>query len=183
MPPSQESTAVDPTGASWVVWLVIAGPGLLFMALACVRRAAPGRLVVVVRHGVVVRSRHRGLVARWPVVEHFETLPTGPQVLPLVVRSRTSDGVDVVALADLVLEVRTAAPGTAYVPASGLARTVEEALGAAIEDLEVAALVDELEVVAPAVLARVGRGLPEGTRARLVEVTRVEALLSPRREP
>ena len=181
MPPPDENTAVDPTGTSWVVWLVIVGPSVVFATLVCVRRVAPGELVTVVRRGTVVRSRRSGLLTRWPLVERFETLPTGPQVLPLVVRSRTSDGVDVVALADLVLEVRDVAPGTAYVPVTVVARTVEEAYGAVIEDLELPSLVEELEAAAPGVLAQVGRTLPDGTSASAVEVTRVEALLSPRR--
>ena len=36
MPPPDENTAEDPTGAAWVVWLVIVGPVLLFVTLACV---------------------------------------------------------------------------------------------------------------------------------------------------
>jgi hypothetical protein len=181
MPP-EESTAVDPSGAAWVAWLVIVGPGLLFVTLLCVRRVGAGELVLAVRHDTVVRSRQSGFVTRWPVVERFEPLPTGPQVLPLVVRSRTSDGVDVVALADLVVEVLDVAPGTAYVPATDVARTAEETFGAVIEDLEVPSLVEELEAIAPEVLAQVGRALPDGTSATALEVTRVEALLAPRRE-
>lgn len=183
MPPPDENAAVDPTGAAWVVWLVIAVPGLVFVTLACLRRVGPGELVLVVRQGTVVRSRRNGFVARWPVVEHFRPLTTGPQVWPLVVRSRTSDGVDVVALADLVLEVRDVAAGTAYVPPRAVVRTAEETVGAAIADLEVPSLVEELDAIAPEVLAQLDRTLPDGTRARAVEVTRVEALLTPRREP
>ncbi len=182
MPLPDENSAVDPSGAAWVAWLVIVVPGLLFATLMCVRHVGPGELVLVVRHDRVIRSRRSGFVARWPVVEQFEPVPTGSQVLPLVVRSRTSEGVDVVALADLVLEVRDVAPGTAYVPVTVVARTVEEAYGAVIEGLEVPSLVEELEAVAPEVLAQVGRTLPDGTSASAVEVTRVEALLSPRRE-
>ena len=182
MPLPDENSAVDPSGVAWVAWLVIALPGLLFATLTCVRHARPGELVLVVRHDRVIRSRRSGFVARWPVVEQFEPVPTGSQVLPLVVRSRTSEGVDVVALADLVLEVRDVAPGTAYVPVTVVARTVEEAYGAVIEGLEVPSLVEELEAAAPGVLAQVGRTLPDGTSASAVEVTRVEALLSPRRE-
>ncbi|WP_224275660.1 SPFH domain-containing protein [Nocardioides lacusdianchii] len=181
MPLPDENSAVDPSGVAWVAWLVIALPGLLFATLTCVRHARPGELVLVVRHDRVIRSRRSGFVARWPVVEQFEPVPTGSQVLPLVVRSRTSEGVDVVALADLVLEVRDVAPGTAYVPVTVVARTVEEAYGAVIEDLELPSLVEELEAAAPGVLAQVGRTLPDGTSASAVEVTRVEALLSPRR--
>ena len=101
MPPPDENTAVDPSGAAWVVWLVIVGPGLLFATLTCLRRVAPGELVLVVRQGEVVRVRRNGFVARWPGRERFETVTTEPRVVPLVIRSRTSDGVDVVALADL----------------------------------------------------------------------------------
>lgn len=179
MPPPDESTAADPTGASWVVWLVIVGPGLLFATLVCVRRVGPGELVLVVRHGTVVRSRRSGFLTRWPVVEHFEPLPTGPRVLPLVVRSRTSDGVDVVALADLVLEVHDVAPGTAYVEASAVVRAAEDTVGAAIEGIEVCSLVDDLEGLEPAWPDRVTRQLPPGTRAAALTVTEVEARLTP----
>ena len=47
MPPPDENTTADPTGAAWVVWLVIVGPGVLFATLTCVRRAAPGGVDVV----------------------------------------------------------------------------------------------------------------------------------------
>ena len=119
MPPPDENTVVDPTGAAWVVWLVIVGPGLLFATLACVRRVGPGELVVVVRQGQVVRSRRRGFVARVPGLERFEPVPAGPRVLPLVIRSRTADGVDVVALADLTLEVHDVEAGRGVRPDRG----------------------------------------------------------------
>ena len=126
MPPPDENTAVDPTGAAWVVWLVIVGPGLLFATLTCVRRVAPGELVLVVRRGEVVRVRRNGFVARWPGLERFEPVTTDPRVVPLVIRSRTSDGVDVVALADLTVQVRDVEPGTAYVPPAQAARLAED---------------------------------------------------------
>ena len=105
MPPPDENTATDPTGAGWLVWLVVVVPGLLALTLTSVRRAAPGELVLVVRGGRVVRARRAGLVARRPVGERFEVVPTGDRSLPLVVRARTRDGVDVVVLADLRLVV------------------------------------------------------------------------------
>jgi hypothetical protein len=179
MPPPDENTAVDPTGTAWLVWLVIVGPSLLFTTLVCVRRVGPGELVLVVRQGTVVRSRRDGFLARWPVVEHFEPLPTGPRVLPLVVRSRTSDGVDVVALADLVLEVHDVAPGSAYVPTVDAVHTAEETVGAAIEDLDVCSLVDDLEGLEARWPAQVTRQLPAGTRAAALTVTEVEARLTP----
>jgi hypothetical protein len=83
MPPPDENTAVDPTGAAWVVWLVI--------------------------------------------------------------RSRTSDGVAVVALADLTVQVRDVEPGTAYVPPVQAARLAEDTVARAVEQLEVESLVDDLE--------------------------------------
>ena len=181
MPPPDENTTVDPTGAAWVVWLVIVGPGLIFTTFLCVRRVAPGELVLVVRQGRVVRSRRNGLLARWPVLERFETVPTGPRTLPLVVRSRTCDGVDVVVLADLRVEVHEVADGSAYVPTAQVLRTAEDAVGDVVEQLEVGTLVDDLEGLAGRWPDRLGRRLPAGTEARALEVTEVEARLTPGR--
>ena len=147
MPPPDENTVVDPTGTAWVVWLVIVGPGLLFATLTCVRRVGPGELVAVVRQGQVVRARRRGFVGRVPGLERFEVLPVGPQVLPLVVRSRTVDGVDVVALADLTVEVHRVEPGAEHVPTETVVRVAEETVGEAVAQVEVRSLVDDLEVL------------------------------------
>ena len=178
MPPPDENTAADPTGASWVVWLVIVGPGLLFVSLTCVRRVAPGELVLVVRRGEVVRVRRNGLVARWPGLERFEPVPSEPRVLPLVVRSRTSDGVDVVALADLTVQVRDVAPGTAYVPTVQAARLAEDTVARAVEQLRVESLVDDLEALETRWPGQVTRLLPVGTEATALAVTEVEARLT-----
>ena len=178
MPPPDENTAEDPTGAAWVVWLVIVGPVLLFVTLACVRRVRPGELVLVVRRGRVVRSRRSGLVARWPGLERFEPVPTGSRVLPLVVRSRTRDGVDVVALADLTIEVHDVVPGTAYVSTVQAVRLAEDAVAESVERLEVGSLVDDLEALEPRWPAQVTRLLPAGTEATALAVTQVEARLT-----
>jgi hypothetical protein len=178
MPPPDENNAVDPTGAAWVVWLVIAGPSLLFVTLTYVRRVAPGELVLVVRDDRVLRARRNGLVARWPVVERFEAVPTGPWQLPLVVRARTSDGVDVMALADLTVHVEDVAGGTAYVPATEVVRLAEDAVAAAVEQLEVCSLVDDLDALEPTWPQQLTRHLPVGTRATALSVTEVEARLT-----
>src|SRR6478735_9745807 len=178
MPPPDENAAVDPTGAAWVVWLVIVAPGLLLAAVTCVRRVGPGELVLVVRRGEVVRVRRTGLVVRWPVLERFEPVPTGPRVLPLVVRSRTSDGVDVVALADLTVQVRDVEPGTAYVPPAQAARLAEDTVARAVEQLEVESLVDDLEALETRWPGRLTRLLPVGTAATALAVTEVEARLT-----
>lgn len=180
MPPPDENTAVDPTGTAWVVWLVLVGPGLLFVTLTCVRRVAPGELVLVVRRGRVVRSSARGLLARWPVLERFEPVPTGPRVLPLVIRARTSDGVDVVALANLVLEVEEVEPGGTYIPTTRAVRVAEETVGATVEQIEVGSLVDALEAMEGEWPAIVTRQLPPGTRAAGLAVIELEAQLTPR---
>ena len=178
MPPPDENTVVDPTVTSWVVWLVIVGPGLLFATLACVRRAGPGELVVVVRRGRVVRSRRRGLVGRVPGLERFEQVPVGPRVLPLVIRSRTLDGVDVVALADLTLEVHRVEPGAEHVPTEVVVRVAEEAVGAAVAQVEVSSLVDDLAELEARWPVEVGRQLPPGTGVAALTVTEVEARLT-----
>lgn len=178
MPPPDENTAVDPTGATWVVWLVIVAPGLVFAAFVCVRRVGPGELMLVVRHGRVVRSRGSGLVARWPVVERFEPLATGSRVLPLVVRARTRDGVDVIALADLTIEVRDVETGVPYVPPARAARIAEDTVAGSVERLEVGSLVDDLEALQPGWPGQVNRLLPVDTRATALAVTEVEARLT-----
>ena len=178
MPPPDENTAVDPTGAAWVVWLVIVGPGLLFATLTCVRRVAPGELVLVVRRGEVLRVRRNGLVARWPGLERFETVTTDPRVVPLVIRSRTSDGVDVVALADLTVQVRDVEPGTAYVPPAQAARLAEDTVARAVEQLEVESLVDDLDALETRWPDQLPRLLPVGTAATALAVTEVEARLT-----
>jgi hypothetical protein len=162
-----------------MVWLVIVGPGLVFATLACVRRVAPGELVLVVRQGEVVRVRRNGFVARWPGLERLETVTTDPRVVPLVIRSRTSDGVDVVALADLTVQVRDVEPGTAYVPPAQAARLAEDTVARAVEQLEVRSLVDDLEALEARWPAEVTRQLPAGTEAAAVAVTEVEARLTP----
>ncbi len=178
MPPPDENTVVDPTGTAWVVWLVIVGPGLLFATLACVRRVGPGELVVVVRRGRVVRWRRRGLVGRVPGLERFEPVPVGPRVLPLVVRSRTADGVDVVALADLTVEVHRVEPGAEHVPTATVVRVAEEAVGAAVAQVEVGSLVDDLAALETHWPAEIGRQLPAGTEVAGLAVTEVEARLT-----
>lgn len=178
MPPPDENTVVDPTGTAWFVWLVIVGPGLIFVTFACVRRVGPGEVVLVVRRGQVVRSRRNGFLARWPGVERFEPVPTGHRVLPLVVRSRTRDGVDVVALADLSLEVRVIEPGSAFVPCTEAVRVAEETVGAAVEQVEVRSLVDDLAELEARWPEEVTRRLPAGIEATSLDVTSVEARLT-----
>jgi regulator of protease activity HflC (stomatin/prohibitin superfamily) len=177
MPPD-DNTAVDPTGAAWVVWLVIVGPGLLFVTLTCVRRVAAGELVLVLRHDRVARARRNGFVVRWPGVERFETVPTSRGVLPLVVRSRTSDGVDVTALSDLTIQVDDVAVGTTYVSIAEVVRLAEDVVAGAVEQLEVGSLVDDLDALEPRWLEQLTRSLPIGTRAIALSVTEVEARLT-----
>lgn len=177
MPPPDENTVVDPTGAAWVVWLVIVGPSLLFASFVCLRRVGPGELVLVVRRGRVVRVRRTGFVGRWPLVERFEPVPTS-RVLPLVIRSRTHDGVDVVALADLTIEVHDVAAGSAYVPPEHTVRLAEDTVGGAVERLEVGALVDDLEALQSRWPEELGRQLPPGTEVTALAVTEVEARLT-----
>jgi regulator of protease activity HflC (stomatin/prohibitin superfamily) len=178
MPPPDENTAVDPTGAAWVVWLVIVVPALLFVTLLCVRRVAPGELVMVVRQDRVVRAMPNGLVWRWPGIEHFDVVPTGPRVLPLVVRSRTSDGVDVTALADLTIEAHDVPAGAAYVSTAEVVRLAEDTVAGAVAHLEVGSLVDDLDALEPAWPEQLTRRLPPGTRATALTVTEVEARLT-----
>lgn len=179
MPPPDENTTADPTGAAWVVWLVVAVPGLVLLALTSIRRAGPGELVLVVRGDRVVRACRGGLVARRPVAERFEVVATEPRVLPMVVRARTRDGVDVVVLADLSLVVEDVEPGASWQPAAEAVRHAEDTVAAEVTQVEVADLVAELDRREDAWPAAVTRLLPTGTRATAVRVTEVEARLTP----
>lgn len=170
----------EPTGTAWVAWLVIVGPSLLFVTILCVRRVRAGEMVLVVRHGVVVRLRRRGFATRWPGVERFESVSTDTLVVPLVIRSRTCDGVDVVALADLTVRVRDVEAGAPWVSTAHVARIAEDTLGAEVRQLEVRSLIDDLDAIQHKALDRVTRQLPTGTTAAAVAVTEVEARLTPR---
>lgn len=180
MPPPDENTAADPTGAGWLVWLVVVVPGLVALSLTSIRRAGPGELVLVLRGDRVVRAARAGLVLRRPVGERFEVVPTAARVLPLVVRARTRDGVDVVVLADLALVVDDVEPGDAWRPTSYAVQVAEETVAGAVTRCDVADLVDDLDRCSADWPGEVGRLLPRGTRAVAVEVTEVEARLTPR---
>lgn len=180
MPPPDENAATDPTGAGWLVWLVVVVPGLLALTLTTVRRTAPRELVLVLRRDRVVRSARAGLVARWPVTDRFEVVPTGPRSLPLVVRARTRDAVEVVVLADLRLAVDDVPAGATWRPASDAVRVAEDVVAATVVRCEVAGLVDDLDRRSGDWPGEVTRLLPGGTRAVAVEVNEVEARLTPR---
>lgn len=180
MPPPDENTVADPTGTAWVAWLVIVGPGLLFVTLLCVRWVGPGEMLLVVRQGMVVRLRRTGFVTRWPGIERFESVSTDTQVVPLVIRSRTCDGVDVVALADLTVEVRDVEVGAPWVTTADVVHMAEGTLGTEIRQLGVRSLVDDLEALQRSALDRVTWQFPTGTTAAALAVTEVEAQLTPR---
>jgi hypothetical protein len=152
----------------------------VFATLACVRLVAPGELVLVVRRGRVVRSRRKGLVARVPGLERFEPLPAGTRTVPLVIRSRTRDGVDVVALADLTLDVRSVEPGSPFVSPADVLRLAEDTVGEAVAQVEVRSLVEDLDELEAQWPERVTRLLPAGTVAASLELSEVEAQLTPR---
>ena len=169
----------DPSGTAWVAWFVIVGPALLFVAVLCARRVRPGEMVLVVRRGIVVRLRRSGFAMRWPGVERFESVSTDPRVVPLVIRSRTCDGVDVVALADLTVQVRDVEAGAPWVSTAHVVRIAEDTLGAEVRRLEARSLVDDLDALQHTALDRVTRQLPSGTAAAALTVTEVEAQLTP----
>ena len=116
--------------------------------------------------------------ARAPGLERFEVVASGPQVLPLVIRSRTADGVDVVAMADLTLEVHRVEPGAEHVPTADVVRVAEETVESAVARVEVRSLVEDLAELEPRWPAEVGRRLPDGTEVAALAVTEVEARLA-----
>ena len=177
---SEESAAIDPTGAAWVAWLALLVAPLLFLALACVRRAGSGRILLVVRRGRVIRSRASGFLARWPIIERFEQESSGARLFPLVIRSRTRDGVDVIVLADLVVEVRSVESGEKFLPVANAVGVAEQHLGVAVAGMGVHSLVEGLEELERQSPAEVSQLLPRGIAATSLTVTQVEAQLTPR---
>ena len=149
--------------------VVLVVPALVLLGVLAVGRAGPDELLVVVRSGRVVRTRSGGLALRLPGLERFERVPTGRELLPLVARARTRDGVDVVLLADLALQVRGVPLGATH---------VEPCIAAARAD--VSTLVDDLPALAARQLSELRCSLPAGIEALALEVTEVEALLTPR---
>ena len=100
--------------------------------------------------------------------------------VPLVIRSRTLDGVDVVALADLTLDVRTVEPGAPFVSPAEVVRLAESTVGEAVAQVEVRSLVEDLDELEEQWPERVTRLLPAGTVATSLEFSEVEAQLTPR---
>jgi hypothetical protein len=169
-----------PEDGTWVVWAVLLLPSLALLVGVSVRRAGRDELVLVVRRGTVVRSRAAGVAVRLPGLERFARVPAHRQVLALVARGSTRDGVEVVVLADLVVQVEAVPAGTRYAdPAEAAADVAEDVLAEAVGSLGVDALVAalaDLEAGLPHVVS--GRLAP-GSRATGLQVTGVEARLTP----
>lgn len=168
-------------GGDWVFWAVLLLPSLALLTGASVRRVGRDELVLVVRRGRVARSGVTGFVTRVPGLERFVAVPTHRQVLPLVVRAPTRDGVEIVALADLVLAVESVPDHTPYDdPATSAVRVAEEVVAEAIGGFAAVTLVStigDLEAVLP---DAVTRRLPPGSVATGLVVTEIEAQLTPR---
>jgi hypothetical protein len=159
-------------------WLAILGPLLLLALAGCVARVGRGELLLVVRRQRVLRTRTRGLAFRWPGLDRFRTVLTGTQVVPLVVRSRTRDEVDIAVLAEVTLEVADIAVGTDLAAARHPARVVEDALASVVADGGWGSVVSRLEQVERSWPAD-APALPPGTTTTGLVVTRVEARLTP----
>ena len=137
--------AGGPQEADWVFWAVLLLPSLALLVGVSVRRVGRDELVLVVRRGRVARSGVTGFVARVPGLERFVAVPTHRQVLPLVVRAPTRDGVEVVALVDLVLAVESVPDHTPYDdPATAVARVAEEVVAEAVGGFAAVTLVATL---------------------------------------
>ena len=167
--------AGGPQEGDWVFWAVLLLPTLALLVGVSVRRVGRDELVLVVRRGRVARSGATGFVARVPGLERFVAVPTHRQVLPLVVRALTRDGVEIVALADLVLAVESVPDQTPYDdPATSAVRVAEEVVAEAIGGFAAVTLVStlgDLEGVLPDAITRrlppgYGRHRPGGHRDR-----------------
>ena len=103
--PTDAALGAGSQEGDWVFWAVLLLPSLRPAGRVWVRGVGRDELVLVVRRGRVARSGVTGFVARVLGLERFVVVPTHRQVLPLLVRAPTRDGVEIVALADLVLAV------------------------------------------------------------------------------
>ncbi len=166
---------------AWVFWAVLLLPTLALLVGVSVRRAGRDELVLVVRRGWVARSGATGFVARVPGLERFVTVPTNRQVLPLVVRARTRDAVEILALADLTLAVEAVPVQTPYDdPAAAAVRVAEAVVAEAIGDFAAVMLVDKLGDLEGVLPDAITRRLQPGSVATVLTVTEVEAQLTPR---
>ena len=173
--------AGGPQEGDWVFWAVLLLPTLALLVGVSVRRVGRDELVLVVRRGRVARSGATGFVARVPGLERFVVVPTHRQVLPLVVRALTRDGVEIVALADLVLAVESVPDQTPYDdPATSAVRVAEEVVAEAIGGFAAVTLVSTLGDLEGVLPDAITRRLPPGTVATGLAVTEVEAQLTPR---
>jgi hypothetical protein len=169
-----------PEDGTWVVWAVLLLPSLALLVGVAVHRAGRDELVLVVRRGTVVRSRAAGVAVRLPGLEHFVRVPAHRQVLALVVRGSTRDGVEVVVLADLVVQVEAVPAGTPYAdPVEAAADVAEDVLAEAVGSLGVDALVGALADLEAGLPDGVSGRLAPGSRATGLQVTGVEARLTP----
>lgn len=173
--------AGGPQEGVWVFWAVLLLPSLALLVGVSVRRVGRDELVLVVRRGRVARSGMTGFVARVPGLERFVAVPTHRQVVPLVVRAPTRDGVEIVALADLVLAVEHVPDHTPYDdPAMTAARIAEEVVAEAIAGFAAVTLVSTLGDLEGVLPDAITRRLPPGTVATALVVTEIEAQLTPR---
>ena len=179
MPLSPFDTVRD--GGAWAFWAVLLLPALALLLVSSVRRVGRTELLVVVRGGRVVRSAATGWLARLPGLERFVAVPTHRQRLPLVVRGRTCDGVEVLVLADLTLAVERVPHDTPYAdPATAAVRVAEQVVAEALRDRATATLLDHLPDLEARLPAVITRRLAGGSVAAELTVTQVEAQLTPR---
>ncbi len=164
-----------------VFWAVLLLPTLALLVAMSVRRVGPDELVLVVRRGRVVRSGATGWLARLPGLERFVAVSTHRQLLPLVVRGRTRDGVDILALADLTLAVEGVPDLVEYDdPATAAVHVAEDVVAEAFGGFAAVTLVDNLGDLEGCLPAAITRRLASGSVATGLTVTEIEAQLTPR---
>ncbi|MGA9749433.1 MAG: hypothetical protein WBQ50_18435 [Nocardioides sp.] len=164
-----------------VFWAVLVLPTLALLVAISVRRVSRDELVLVVRRGRVVRSGATGWLARLPGLERFVAVSTHRQVLPLVVRGRTRDGVNILALADLTLAVQGVPDLVEYDdPATAAVLVAEDVVAEAFGGLAAVTLVDNLGDLEGCLPAAITRRLVPGSVATGLAVTEIEAQLTPR---
>ncbi len=174
-------SVAPPAEVAWVFWAVLLLPVLALLVGVSVRRVGRDELVLVVRRGRVARSAPTGWLARVPGLERFVAVPTHRRVLPLVLRARTRDDVDIVALADLTLVVEGVPDAAAYDdPAAAAARIAEQVVAEALGGFTAVTLLDELADLEVGLPEAITRRLVPGTVVTALVVTEIEAQLTPR---
>ena len=176
--PPGEHVAEQSTLAVLILLLVIAV--VVPLSVGTIRRARPGRRLVVLRRDRVHRTPKGRTAAVNPLRDRVVEQPTGLVELGLQTRARTADGAEVRVLAEVTLDLSPPVRGRQYLDPLGhatseLSLIIEEIVAAR----ELQDLLDPRRGLRPALQ---GIPLEVGARVCTVDIAEVEVLLGDRRE-